>query len=70
MLKPGRYSVTWSRGGEPSGSMSIVPQVNGVRLLYWATDTSGERIIVDELVVFTYTATMFGDRRQVHVPEV
>jgi len=35
MLKPGVYSLAWSFRGEPAGSISIVAQVNEVRLLYW-----------------------------------
>src|SRR5262249_289198 len=35
MLKPGRYSLTWSSRGEPAGSISIVAQAAGVHLLYW-----------------------------------
>jgi len=37
MLKPGVYSLAWSRRGEPAGSISIVTQAEGVRLLYWVT---------------------------------
>jgi hypothetical protein len=64
MLKPGGHSVTWSRGGEPSGSISVVPEPTGVRLLYWLKDANGARISVDELVPFRYTATRFGGRRR------
>jgi len=35
-----------------------------VRLLYQTKDCDGSPIDVDELVPFTYTATMFGGRRQ------
>jgi hypothetical protein len=64
MLKPGRYSLEWSRRGEPSGSISIVTQGNGVRLLYWITGSNGGRISVDELMPYCYTETRFGGRRQ------
>ena len=64
MLKPGGSSLTWSRGGEPCGSISIVAQADGVRLLYWVTGSNGGRISVDELVPFRYTAARSGGRRQ------
>jgi hypothetical protein len=64
MLRPGRYSVAWSHGGDPSGSISLVAQADGVRLLYWATGSNGQRTSVNELVPFRYTATRFGGRRQ------
>ena len=50
--------------GESTGSISIVTQGNGVRLLYWITGSNGGRIRVDELVPFCYTATRFGGHRQ------
>jgi len=64
MLKPGRYSLTWSSRGEPSGSISIVTQAEGVRLLYWFTGSNGERSSVNEFVPFAHTPTRFGGRRQ------
>ena len=64
MLKPGPHSLEWSRGGEPAGSISIVAQADGVRLLYWLTGPNGGRISVNELVPFRYTETRFGGRRQ------
>ena len=64
MLRPGRYSLAWSHGGEPFGSISLVAQADGVRLLYWLTEPNGKRINIDELVPFRYTATRFGGRRQ------
>src|SRR5262249_45826135 len=51
-------------GGEPFGSISLVTQGNGVRLLYWVTGSNGERSSVDELVPFCYTASRFGGRRR------
>jgi hypothetical protein len=65
MLQPGRYSsLTWSCGGEQAGSIALVAQHDGVRLLYQTKDYDGSPVDVDELVPFTYTATMFGGRRQ------
>ena len=64
MLKPGPHSLEWSCRGEPAGSISIIAQPNGVRLLYWVTSSKGGRVIVDELVPFCYTETRFGGRRQ------
>jgi hypothetical protein len=64
MLTPGRYSLTWSQGDEPWGSISLVTQVDGVRLLYWVTTASGARTCVNELVPFRSTATRFGGHRK------
>lgn len=64
MLKPGsRSTVTWSRGGEVTGSISLTAQVDGVRLLYGIT-RDGEHVTVDELVRFAYTSTKFDGRRR------
>jgi hypothetical protein len=54
-LKPGVYSLVWSCRGEPAGSISIVTQADGVRLLYWVTGPKGERMSVDDFVPFRYT---------------
>ena len=64
MLKPGVYSLAWSRRGEPAGSISIIAQAEGVRLLYWVMGSNGERSSVSEFVPFAYTPTTFGGRRQ------
>ena len=64
MLKPGVYLLAWSCRGEPAGSISIVAQAEGVRLLYWFTGSNGERSSVKESVPFAYTPTRFGGRRQ------
>ena len=64
MLKPGRYSLTWSIRGEPAGSISMIAQAGGVHLLYWVTGSNGERSSVNEFVPFAYTPTRFGGRRQ------
>ena len=64
MLTPGRSSaLTWSRAGEQAGSITLVAQHDGVRLIYRTKDRDGA-VDVDELVPFTYTPAMFGGRRQ------
>jgi len=65
MLTPGRSStLTWSRNGEQTGSIALVAQSNGVRLVYRTKDRDGAPIDVDELVTFVYTPTRFGGCRQ------
>src|SRR5215467_9559082 len=64
MLKPGPHSLEWSSRGEPAGSISVIAQVEGVRLLYWVTGSNGERSSVNEFVPFAYSQTRFGGRRQ------
>src|SRR5262249_4773036 len=60
------YKVRWHGhfGGSPLGSISIVTQAHGVRLLYWVTGPKGERSSVNEFVPFAYTPTRFSGRRQ------
>jgi hypothetical protein len=41
MLKPGVYSLAWSCRGEPAGSISIIAQADGVRLLSIGSRSSG-----------------------------
>jgi len=65
MLQPGRFStLTWSRSGEQTGSITLAAQSDGVRLIYRTTDRDGAPVDVSELVPFTDTPTMFGGRRQ------
>ena len=65
MLTPGRCStVTWSRGGEQTGSIALVAQDDDVRLVYRTKDHDGSQVDVAEVVPFAYTPTRFGGRRQ------
>jgi hypothetical protein len=65
MLTPGRFStLTWSRSGEQTGSLTLAAEHDGVRLMYRTKDREGEPIDVNELVAFVYTPTRFGGRRQ------
>ena len=65
MLTPGRYStLTWSQGGQETGSITLAAQHDGVRLIYQIKDRDGLPVKVDELVAFSYTPTRFGGRRQ------
>ena len=44
MLQPGRYSsLTWSRAGEQTGSITLIAQHDGVRLRYQTKDREGRR---------------------------
>jgi hypothetical protein len=64
-LLRGHYaSLAWSRGGERTGSINVLAETNSIRLVYRVTDRHGERIEVNELVPFAYTATRFGGWRQ------
>jgi hypothetical protein len=64
-LNPGHHcSLTWSRGGEQTGSIGIIVSHDGIRLNYAVTDRHGVRISINELVPFAYTATRFNGRRQ------
>src|SRR5262249_20363347 len=56
--------LTWSWGGEKTGSINILVQPDGLRLRYSFTADSGEKVGIKELVPFVHTATPFGGRRQ------
>ena len=56
--------MTWSRARERTGSIGLVTEAAGARLVYTASDRDGARIDISELVPFTYTTTRFGGRRQ------
>jgi hypothetical protein len=60
----GRTTLACSLGGEKSGSIGVLAQADGLRLMYGVTAHDGTKISVDELVPFAYTATRFGGRRQ------
>jgi hypothetical protein len=65
MLIPGRTStLTWSCGGQQTGSISLRAEEHGVRLLYQTKDSSGAPLNINELVPFAGTPTMFDGRRQ------
>src|SRR5262245_36076547 len=65
LLDPGRSStLTWSRGGEKTGSITVIAQRGGVRLNYWIKDHDRPQFEVNELVPFLYTPTRFGGRRR------
>jgi hypothetical protein len=65
LLSPGHFtSLTWSRRGQRTGAIDIITKHDGIRLGYHVTDRHGERIAVNELVPFAYTATRFGGRRK------
>ena len=56
--------MSWSRGGQQTGSTFLIAQHDGLRLLYRTKSPDGAPIDVSELVPFVYTATRFGGRRQ------
>ena len=65
MLEPGFYStVTWSIGGDKTGSIGVHVQADDLRLIYGVTAHDGAKISIDELVPFVHTATRFGGRRR------
>lgn len=64
-LKPGRSSsINWSRGGRPTGSISIEAGQQSVRVAYRYRQRSGAWQEVQENLSFTETETCFGGRRR------
>jgi len=65
MLKPGnRPTLTWSLGGQKTGSIGVLVQTDGLRLMYAVAAHDGTKINVDELVPFAHITTQFGGRRR------
>ena len=65
LLNGGFWStITWSRGGNPTGSVRVMCQSNGLRISYRARQHGQDWVDVDELVPFAGTATQFGGNRQ------
>src|SRR5215831_18654907 len=59
-----RTTLTSSWGGHKAGSIGVLVQTDGLRLMYAVRARDGTKISVDELVPFVHTATQFGGRRQ------
>src|SRR5262249_59255979 len=59
-----RTTLTWSLGGQKSGSIGILVQTDGLRLMYAVAAHDGTKINVDELVPFAHIITQFGGRRR------
>jgi hypothetical protein len=59
-----RTTLTCSWGEEKTGSIGVLIQADGLRLIYIFTAHDDAKIRVDELVPFVYTPTRFGGRRQ------
>jgi hypothetical protein len=65
LLEVGRYTtLTWSRGGQQTGSIALSAQPDGVRLRYQTKDREGLPVEANELVAFAFTPTRFGGHRQ------
>ncbi len=65
LLRPGTSSkMTWSRGGERTGSIRFIVEPGGLRLLYTASGRNGgAKEHIDELVPFVRTTTRFSGQR-------
>jgi len=64
MLTPGKTaSLSWSKCGHETGSIRIIAEPEGVRLVYRTTGKDGAPLDVRELVPYLYTPTRFGGRR-------
>jgi hypothetical protein len=64
-LKPGQnFSTTWSREGEPAGSISVRSELDAVILSYRArTSWAAEWEPIEQRVPITWTDCHFGGRR-------
>ena len=65
LLVPGRWStLTWSRGGEVTGSIRILCLEGALRLVYRAREGGDEWVDLSETIPLVATATAFSGRRQ------
>ena len=63
-LRSGTAStISWSRGGEITGSIGAIAQADALRLMY-RVGSRDKGHDVDETVRFTWTKTRFGGQRQ------
>jgi len=60
----GWTTITWSRGGEKTGSIQVKAEQRGLRLSYRTRDWGGEWEPIEELIPFSYSATNFDGRRR------
>ena len=64
-LQPGRSgTVSWSRDGQPIGSVTVIGLPDGIRLSYRVRTGEGAWEVVDEVVGFLVSATTFGSGRR------
>ena len=64
-LEPGRSgTVSWSRDGQPIGSVTLLGLPDGIRLSYRGQTGEGAWEVVDEVVDFLVSATTFGNGRR------
>ena len=65
LLQPGHSNlISWSRGGERMGSMSLFAESGSLRLSYQTTTSEGSAQTVDERVEIWSTQTSLGGQRQ------
>lgn len=66
MLQPGYYgSLSWNRGGEPSGNIRFRMYESSMELIYkYRAHGGGEWREVNETVPFAYTVQRLGGRRR------
>ncbi len=57
-------NLTWSRGGNKTGSINYRVETGGLRLIYRTRPHGGEWHDVNELVPFVWTQTRFGGQRR------
>lgn len=65
MLRPGYYgSLSWNRGGEPSGDIRFRMHENSMELIYKHRKAGAKWQEVNEHVPFAFTGQHFGGRRR------
>ena len=59
-----RTAITWSRGGEKTGSIQVKAEERGLRITCRTRDWGGEWEDISEFVPFSYSATNFDGQRR------
>lgn len=57
-------TITWSRGGHRTGSISVACREEGLRVMYTVSPHNGAPFQVDEIIPWAWTDTAFGGRRR------
>ena len=61
LLQPGRSdTISWSRGADRVGSISLIAEVRSLRRSYRSTTSEGSAEVVDECIEIRPTSTSFG----------
>ena len=62
-LEPGLHFLSWTRGGEPAGNITLRTKQDTITLMYSHSRWGGDPEQVNQIVSLTWTPAHFGGRR-------